>query len=158
MEKIKEWVRNNKNIAVLILAVILVTALAFASNYVKQSNSEAKPAAEEVVNGCVEGLCPGTEEPAATPSDNPSYSEALQVYAGRTIVLGANCDASPSAFTTKVGTKILVTNTSKTIVNVTVPGKSIILRPYRYFTQTFKAPGTYPITCNGASAATVTVQ
>ena len=158
MEKIKVWVRNNKNIAVLALAVLLVAALAVATNYIKQSRQTAvnteKPAGEE----CVDGLCPGTTEPEATPADNPSYEDAIRMYVGKTIVFGGNCEATPSAYTTKVGTRVLFTNSSKTVLNITASGKSVILRPYRYFTSTLKTPGSYPITCNGANAATITVK
>lgn len=176
-------IKNNKNILVLGIAIIIIIGIV--SLLPKQANNVATKGTDEVVafeDGCTEttafststgkpcssylvtgataaSAINATKTPKVSQSTSQSYEAALGAYAGKIVRITDTCTIAPATASFKTGTRILFDNASAQTIALTFQEKTVSLRPYHYSTIALKTPGTFPVGCNTlTSAATITVE
>lgn len=138
----------------------------------KSEAEETEEANEATVDGCLEGekydrntgeLCEGeVAAPAAAAvlatTGALSYEAAIKQYAGKSVVVGADCAPNAAALEVAVGTRVLVANNSTKAQELSIQDRKVNLRPYHYMTSSVKVAGEFPVTCAGETVATVTAK
>ncbi len=99
--------------------------------------------------------CVGALDDTAAPGE--LYQTTLKTYEGQSILLDGACVPSSKLFTVPLKTKVLIANNSQKILEVTAPGKNIILPPYRTTLSSPATVGEFPVTCNGKAVSTIKV-
>lgn len=158
--------RNRKMLRVAGIIIILgIIAALIGNGFLKRT---AAPMEGDVPAGCKPGdlfsettgkPCPQQEVSSDEQSTVASvYEEAIRTYAGKLVVLDANCKALPTNPVFTAGTRILVANNAAKAATVSVAGRTESLDGYHYFTVTLPTKGDVPLTCNSTPAVVIKVQ
>ena len=166
--------RNKKIMRAVVVVIVVIVIAVLASGSMTKRPSDTKTVSDELPEGCKPGFlfsetsgkpCPAPATAALDDTDREEsttetsgYEEAIRAYAGKLVLVGTECKATPSETTVAVGTRMLVANNTDKTQTLSLGGRTEELEGYHYFTVALKTAGTMKATCNGADVATITVQ
>jgi plastocyanin len=110
---------------------------------------------------CVhEAVTNNSSSTAATSSSTGklSLAQAIALYKGKSLEVGAACAVNPASLDVSSGTRIMVHNESTKTHNVLVGNVALTILPYHYRTVPMGTAGSMAVKCDGKNAATVKVE
>ena len=145
------FINKNKNILILIVAILAVVAIALMVRSAGTSKKEAP-----IEEAPVEVL---TESPDGATKNVSTFGATYASYEGKRLTISGECLINPGTLEVAKGTTIMVYNTSKSPRTIAVGNNSYPVGINKYRTIKLATAGAVAIGCDGVpSAATVTVQ
>lgn len=145
------FINKNKNILILIVAILAVVAIALMVRSAGTSKKEAP-----IEEAPVEVL---TESPDGAAKSASTFDATYASYEGKRFTISGECLMNPGTLEVAKGTTIMVYNTSKSPRTVVVGDASYAVGLNKYRTIKLAQAGTIAIGCDGlADAATAIVK
>lgn len=134
---------NTNYWVIAVIAIIVVVALAVAIPHLKHSTTPAPDTSTAMIDT-------GTQTPAVsgTSMAMTDWNNMFQKYAGKLVVFGSDCIATPNSQILDKGTTILLMNNSTVPHTISVGNDKYALGALHYKTVTLGTTGTVGISCD----------
>jgi plastocyanin len=143
-DRMKNFIQNNKNILIAIVAIIIVVLLAvFLTG--KKAEAPVEPESTETVEAAdttTEGNMPSATRGEAV------YKAAIAEHEGRLVTVVDGCVAEPKTQEVALGEHVLLVNASKDAHSFTVGTETYAVGERHYKTLRLKDAGEYKVSCD----------